>query len=138
MTVLVVDASVAAKWHLPEPDSPAAVALLGQGLDLKAPALLREEILAAITRAYRNGRVIRGAAEQLVLDASAMFTAGAVDLVDTSPLHPRAANIALDLKYPFIDCLYIALAEREGCDLVTTDATLLSRAQAHFSFVKAL
>lgn len=33
----------------------------------------------------------------------------------------RAGEIAIDLNHPIYDCLYIALAERENCVLVSAD-----------------
>lgn len=53
-------------------------------------------------------------------------------------LLPRAEAIALDLKQALKDCLYIALAERVGGELITSDTTLLARAAPHFPFVKPL
>jgi predicted nucleic acid-binding protein len=36
------------------------------------------------------------------------------------------------------DCLYVALAEREGCDFITADDRLVKRLQAHFRFIVPL
>lgn len=33
------------------------------------------------------------------------------------------------------DCLYVVLAEREGCDFVTADARLVNNLQTQFPFV---
>jgi predicted nucleic acid-binding protein len=35
------------------------------------------------------------------------------------------------------DCLYVALAEREGCDLVTADDRMLKILKPHFGFLVA-
>jgi predicted nucleic acid-binding protein len=59
-------------------------------------------------------------------------------LTADADLLPRAEEIALDLKHALKDCLYVALAEREKCDLVTTDASLLARAGGQFPLVRAL
>jgi len=138
LSSLVVDASVAAKWFLREADAASALALLSTGLDLKAPAIVRQEVASAIIRAFRTGRIDRAAAEQLLANASGMLASAAIELIEPAPLHARAETIALDLKHAFIDCLYIALAEREGCELVATDATLLARAAQRFPFVRPL
>jgi len=34
--------------------------------------------------------------------------------------------------------MYVALAERESCELVTADTRLINSLQPHFSFIKAL
>jgi predicted nucleic acid-binding protein len=36
------------------------------------------------------------------------------------------------------DCLYLALAEREGCELVTADDKLVKSLQARFRFILPL
>jgi predicted nucleic acid-binding protein len=38
----------------------------------------------------------------------------------------------------FYDCLYVALAEREGCGLVTADDKLIKNLQPHFQFIVSL
>lgn len=135
---LVVDASVAAKWFLKEAGAPSALALLGGGQALSAPSIMHLEVASAIVRAYRTGRLSRNDAEAVLADASAMLSSAAVTLVDAEALRPRAEAIALDLKHALADCFYIALAEREGADLITVDATLLGRSAPHFAFVKPL
>jgi predicted nucleic acid-binding protein len=49
--MIVVDASVAAKWFLPEKGSSAALALQEGPSQLAAPDLIRMEVAAAITKA---------------------------------------------------------------------------------------
>jgi predicted nucleic acid-binding protein len=39
----------------------------------------------------------------------------------------RAFEIAAELRHPVYDCLYVALAEREGATLVTADRHLIGR-----------
>ncbi len=38
------------------------------------------------------------------------------------------------MKY-ILGCLYVALAEREGCQLVTSDVRLISVLQKRYSFI---
>jgi predicted nucleic acid-binding protein len=136
--VIIVDASVGAKWFLNEVDAPKALALLGSGSRLSAPSILRLEIASAIVRAFRTGRIARADAETLLASASAMLSSAAITLADADPLQRRAEAISLDLNHGLADCLYVALAEREGGELITADATLLARVRPHFSFVRAL
>jgi len=138
MAALVVDATAAVKWFLGEPDSPRAVALLTSGDDLKAPMILRLEVASALTRAYRTKRMSRADTELALASAAQMLSSAAIELVETQIVQDRAEVISLDLSHPFLDCLYVALAEREGCELVTSDTTLLSRTAARFPFVRAL
>lgn len=136
MTV-VVDASVAAKWFLEEANDAAAVAILRATVPM-APALLRVETAAAITRRFRMQGLSRSAAEARLADAQALYRSSGIVFIPDASLLSRASAIALDLAYPLQDCLYIACAERVRGDLVTVDPKLIARAQPHFPFVKAL
>jgi len=42
------------------------------------------------------------------------------------------------MRIGFYDCLYVALAEREGCELVTADDKLLKNLRPTFPFILAL
>jgi len=54
------------------------------------------------------------------------------------PLLWRAYAIASQARIGVYDCLYVALAEREGCELVTADERLVRTLQPTFSFITAL
>ncbi len=41
------------------------------------------------------------------------------------PLLPRAVELSSQRRIGVYDCLYVALAEREGCELVTADDRLV-------------
>jgi predicted nucleic acid-binding protein len=47
------------------------------------------------------------------------------------PLLPRAYELSSQLRIGVYDCLYLALAEHENCDLVTGDAHLASAAKGY-------
>jgi predicted nucleic acid-binding protein len=55
-----------------------------------------------------------------------------LDLVlqDAAPLLPAALEIAIALRHPVYDCLYVALAMAEDADLVTCDRRLAQAARA--------
>ncbi|HEV3304463.1 MAG TPA: type II toxin-antitoxin system VapC family toxin [Planctomycetaceae bacterium] len=55
--MIVVDASVAVKWFIPEPGEEAAVKLLDGTNGLISPALIRLEVTGAIIRRYREGHL---------------------------------------------------------------------------------
>jgi predicted nucleic acid-binding protein len=48
-------------------------------------------------------------------------------LVPTAPLRARALDLALRRDHPVYDCLYVALAQREGLPLLTADRRLAER-----------
>ena len=121
---LVIDASVAVKWVLPEEGAERAAALRGQPDELIAPTLIAAEIGSAMRK--------RVAAKQLsvteALSASQIATALINRLVPVPELTGRALELAIELQHPIYDCLYLALAERENVTLVTADQNLLAKA----------
>jgi predicted nucleic acid-binding protein len=118
--MLVVDASVAAKWALPEPDSDRALALHARGEALLAPSLVVAEIGNAAWKRVRRGLLTR--------DQGLAATRIAIELISRivpdTELHQPAAALAVDFGHPIYDCFYLALARREQCTLVTADARL--------------
>jgi len=51
-------------------------------------------------------------------------------------LTPRALEIAAKSSASVYDCLYVALAERESCELITADDKLVKKLQGQFPFIK--
>lgn len=135
---VVVDASVLAKLFLQEADSKLARDLVGSGRVLMGPEHATIEVASAMVRRFRSGGLTRSEAEQALVAVRQFFLRGAFALTADADLLPRAEEIALDLKHALKDCLYVALAERAQCELITTDATLVSRAAPLFPFVKPL
>jgi predicted nucleic acid-binding protein len=121
---VVVDASVAVKWVVDEPDSEAAAALLERPIRWIAPRLMLIEAAAALRRkvVQREIRVTSAAASLgTLLDA---VLEGAIRLADDEQLVDTALLLALELNHKLPDCVYLALAEREGCSLCTADRPL--------------
>ncbi len=126
--MIVVDASVAVKWLLPEPGDAAAQRLLTGGDSLLGPELIRVEVAAAIARKARVGEIDAQDAEtaaELWLQAIAD---GVVTLVLDERDLPRALRLAIALNHPLQDCLYLALAERLGAALITADERFVTKA----------
>ncbi|MEI9887522.1 MAG: type II toxin-antitoxin system VapC family toxin [Rhizomicrobium sp.] len=120
--MLVVDASVAVKWFLLEADRAAAIALQ-QSSDLIAPELIVPEVVNTIWRNIRVGKVVPAFMPVVTARLPAVF-ARLAPMLDFAA---RAGEIALALDHPAYDCFYIALAEREGIDLVTADSRLFAK-----------
>ncbi len=118
-TRYVVDASVAVKWVRTEPDSDRArhiqSGVAEGGIRLLAPELLRVEVAGALLRAWRNDAA-RAEVDLQVLER--------ID-IDWFPvsgeLMMRAVRIAGRCRLQAADSVYAALAEREGCLVVTAD-----------------
>jgi predicted nucleic acid-binding protein len=131
----VLDSSVAFKWVVPETNSDKAERLRDDYRatvhELISPGIFTAELAHALTRAERQGRIAVGQA--LILWSEVMRDAPV--LYPTDPLIPRAIAIASAARVGVYDCLYVALAEREGCDLVTADDKLVKNLQPSFPFI---
>lgn len=120
--MLIVDASVAAKWFLAEPDSAAALALRDSGT-LHAPSLLVSEIGNVLRSAVAQRRLPAMLAEQSL---AWLIQDRAVNFADDHELALPALRIALALNHSVYDCLYLALSEKTGFPVVTADRRLMA------------
>jgi predicted nucleic acid-binding protein len=134
----VLDSNVSLKWVLIEVDSDKARRLRGefqQGIhDLLAPDVFPVEVAHGLAKAERRGVIPQGDADRLL-----------ANILSTPPqFHPylpllkRALDIASQARIGVYDCLYVALAEREGCELLTADDRLVRTLQPSFPFIKSL
>lgn len=123
---------------LPEPDSDKATRLRDDYHravhELLSPDIFCVEILHALTRAERRRRIQPG-------DGWPLWQAVLADLPalhSYMPLLRRAYDISSTELVGVYDCLYVALAEREGCELVTADDKLVKKLQPAFPFIVPL
>lgn len=134
----VIDCSTAFKWVVAEPDTPKAVRLRNDYRNaihqLLAPDLFPTEIANALLVAERRGRIKPGEGARLLADVLQTLPV----LHDATALLARAYEIAYASHRSVYDCLYVALAERESCELVTADDKLIRDLQVQFRFVIAL
>jgi predicted nucleic acid-binding protein len=134
--ILVVDASVAAKWYLHEPGSEDAAKVLTTASVLIAPALIRIEVTGAIIRRYREGSLSLERATEACDLWDADLAGGAIRLIPDDSLIVQARMIAFRIRHAVQDCLYLATAVEAGsARLVTADATFHARAVSEFPFV---
>jgi predicted nucleic acid-binding protein len=134
----VLDASIAVKWVLPEPDSTKAIALRNdyrqRVIDLISPDIFPAEIAHALTRAERRGLIAQGESEKNLAD----FFSTAPYLYPYSVVLSRAVELSSQERIGVYDCLYVALAEREQCELATADSRLINAFQGKFPIVSLL
>jgi predicted nucleic acid-binding protein len=134
----VLDSSVAFKWVVPETHSDKTLRLREDFRkaihELLSPDVFPIEIGHALTRPERQGRVSPANGWALWL----AVMADAPRLHPSLPLLPRAYELSSLLRVGIYDCLYVALAEREKCDLVTADDKLIKNLQKHFPFLREL
>ena len=86
------------------------------------PDVFPSEIAHALTKAERKKVIPVGAAFAHVYD----ILLNVQTLVPYLPLLPRAIGISSQTRVAITDCIFVALAEREECDLVTADEKLVN------------
>jgi predicted nucleic acid-binding protein len=134
----VLDSSVAFKWEVTETHSDKALRLrddarLGRH-QLIAPDVFPIELAHSLTRAERQGRITP-------TEGAASLTALLAELPALHPslsLLPRVYSLSSAARIGVYDCLYVALADRERCELITADDRLIRTFQGTFSFVRSL
>lgn len=132
MGMMVVDANVAAKWVLDEPDSNLAHHLF-VGIDtLLAPQLIRVEVAGAITRAHRIGNMTEQQARQALAAWYDILDSGRLSLIPDEELLSSAIELALSAKHQLIDCMYVAVATQFDVQLITADVPLIERVIATY------
>ena len=134
----VLDSSVALKWVLPEADSGIALRLLDESNnalhELLAPDIFLPEVANGLASAERQGRIKPGEAATLLLDIARQAPA----IHASSTLLIRAIEVAVSTRQAVYDCLYLALAEAEQCEMVSADDTFVRKMRPRFPFVVRL
>lgn len=135
MSLVVVDASVAAKWFLPENGetlADRALALLNKydkkEVQFVVPDLFYAEIASAIWKAVRAGRVPGAFGDQ----ALALLTQREFATVPSLKLLDKAFQIATAFERTVYDSIYVALAVQTNSQLITADERLANSLAAHF------
>lgn len=135
MRTCVLDASVAAKWCLPEEwedYSAQAVSLLGACVTGETKILVPDLFWAEM------GSILWKAVRMRKLSSSSAFSS--LKLIQNLGLfiHPtddlisEALQIALQYHRTVYDCLYVALAVRSSTDFITADERLANALAAYF------
>jgi predicted nucleic acid-binding protein len=123
---LVVDASVAVKWVIPEPDSDLALRMILRD-DLVAPDLLRLEVASALWKLAQRGKI----SLERVQSCWDVFNGVPVALQQASGLVEAALDLAIRHEITVYDGTYLALALALDCPVVTADRRLLEVGAAH-------
>lgn len=124
--LVVIDASVATKWFLPEEDSEKALRIRDEhaegAIDLAAPDLLYYEVTNALS--YRPGL------ERIILreDIEDMYDIGIQLVAPSREVLTLAAEKAQALRVTAYDTAYLALAEMLGTIAITADEELHRKA----------
>jgi predicted nucleic acid-binding protein len=123
---LVVDASVATKWVVPEEDSELADALLTSKARLHAPAFVAMEVANALCLKMRRGELDDAKARASLEHLRKIPLAG---WQGEEPL-PDTLSLAKEFDHAVYDCAYLALALRLDAVYVTADRRFWQKARA--------
>lgn len=134
----VIDTSVDIKTYVKEQDSVKATRLreeYEQGLhELIVPDLFPTEMCNVLMILERSGKIPPGEADISFADCVDELP----PLHPATPLLPRALEMAKQFRQSVYDCLYAALAEREGFEHVTADTRFLNAVGHALPFVISL
>lgn len=119
--MLIVDASVAIQWFVPERYSDAARTLL-QPSALAAPDFILVELENVFWKKHRRGEMNSADIDEAMAD----MQSGVIALLPTTPLLPMARTLAQALDHPVYDCLYLAASESVDGRFVTADRRFLN------------
>lgn len=129
---LVLDTSVAVKWHLEEEHSEEAARLLdavgAEVSELLAPSTLQPEFFNTLWQRRRRGELEPVEVQRVWSD---LLAGEPVTLYDPADLMPRATELVLETGVIVYDALFLALAEYAGTVMVTADDKLLRTLVKH-------
>lgn len=119
---LIVDASIAIKWVVPEDGTIEALRLL-EGLPLSAPDLLISECANILWKKIIKGELSKDEASV----AARLLQNSPLEILPSRSLMERATLMAIELEHPTYDCLYLSMALEREWPFVTADQRLLNK-----------
>ncbi len=123
---LVIDASIAVKCLIDEPDHLAARNLLDRDEELQAPDFVLIEAGSVLWKKVLRREITPQQASDGMDSLPHLFET----MLPSSLLVARALRIAVAVAHPIYDCLYLACAERSNADLVTADKRFIAKVRA--------
>ena len=135
---VVVDANIAFKWIVDEEYSHEARALFlnwrSEQTQVMAPTWFLFEIVNIFYQRIRRGHLTLDAATRMMVE----LQAAGVELIEyDGSLHARALELAHRFRLgAAYDAHYLALAEREECELWTADERLWNSVRAALGWVR--
>ena len=127
MTVtVIIDACVAIKWFVAEPDSAQAQLLFGATIERAAPDFALLELANALWKNERLGRLETEKVRTAIATLPDFFS----QLIPTANLLAEASDLAREIDHPVYDCVYVVASRRLNAQLVTTDVKLIRKLTA--------
>ena len=132
---IVVDASSLASIFLPDEDSEKVEEYLDRAETVAAPNLAIVETAAAFYRRVRKGTLT---VEQATMAATRWIDAagaGGLTFYEDTPILEAACTTAGLLHHALQDCIYLELARKLGCTLLTSDRVFANKAAGVYAEV---
>ena len=135
----VVDASAALKWQFADEEATDAATVLLQDfvqgkITLITPTLFPYEIITAVNVAVNRKRI----REEAGYRAINYITSLGIEVRSFDDLIEPTFRMARQYGLSAYDCAYLALADREKCDLFTGDKRLFNAAKKRLPWVKRI
>ena len=122
MKPIIVDASVAVKWFIPESDSDQAIKYLNGRHRLAAPDLIHIEVANTFWKLSQRGVLSDDEALGLIRD----FLLLPLEIYDSHIILASAMEIATNTQRTVYDSLYLALALELNGTVVTADTRMVN------------
>ncbi|MGH2345011.1 MAG: type II toxin-antitoxin system VapC family toxin [Chloroflexota bacterium] len=140
---VVVDSCVAVKWVIEQSYSSEALDRLNtwqsQGIRILVPPIFPSEVGNTLLKYVRGDSTMRPEDRLALHEAMALFEVviGIVNIDHDASLVGRAMELCVQWHRPSVyDATFVALAERQGCDLWTADSKFFRAVQSHVSLLK--
>lgn len=123
---LTIDASVIGDIMFEDCRTAGAAAYLSAGFEMFAPAVLDSELISTATKRHR----VFGVAAEIARHRWRSVRHLAVTRIPDALVADSAFDLAIALRHPSNDCLYLATAIAYDAPLVTGDRALYDKAHA--------
>ncbi len=137
MKPVVVDASLAVPWAIPERFTRQSLRLVDSWAREKVRMIAPCLFLAEVTNALYKRTIRKELSESLARQALELILSFNVEIVEEAGLQDRTLNISHELGLPATyDAYYLSLAEAYGCELWTGDRKFALSAVRKFTGIR--
>jgi predicted nucleic acid-binding protein len=130
--MLVLDASIALAWGLPDESTEHAQSVLAEvnSTGARVPSLWITEVLNGVLMAERRKRLTVQEGERFLATLATLHRRRKIQIAETQPARAfaRVGPLARDHRLTAYDATYLLLAQRAALPLATTDRALVSAA----------
>jgi len=130
---IVMDASVIAKYMLPDESADEVRRMVPKGADQIAPSIIEFEIRSLLCKHVRLGRLTKEMADEALASWESALEEEWIWIVPMEEYINDAFNLGCAIKHPLYDCCYLALAQQSNASLVTADRKLYERGKAAYA-----